>query len=60
MRYGAVLPGGTAAEQLERAVLAEQAGWDGPFVWEAAHGVDARADMSPADVENGVAAVTSG
>jgi alkanesulfonate monooxygenase SsuD/methylene tetrahydromethanopterin reductase-like flavin-dependent oxidoreductase (luciferase family) len=41
MRYGAVLPGGTATEQLEQAVLAEQAGWDGLFVWEAAYGVDA-------------------
>ncbi|SNY56860.1 LLM class flavin-dependent oxidoreductase [Paractinoplanes atraurantiacus] len=36
-----ILPGGTAAEQLEQAVLAEQAGWDGVFVWEAAYGVDA-------------------
>jgi alkanesulfonate monooxygenase SsuD/methylene tetrahydromethanopterin reductase-like flavin-dependent oxidoreductase (luciferase family) len=41
VRYGVVLPGGTAIEQLEQAVLAEQAGWDGVFVWEAAYGVDA-------------------
>ncbi len=41
MRYGFVLPGGTATEQLEQAVLAEKAGWDGVFVWEAAYGVDA-------------------
>jgi alkanesulfonate monooxygenase SsuD/methylene tetrahydromethanopterin reductase-like flavin-dependent oxidoreductase (luciferase family) len=41
MRYGFVLPGGTAPEQLEQAVLAEQAGWDGVFVWEGAYGVDA-------------------
>ncbi len=41
MRYGVVLPGGTATEQLDQAVLAEQAGWDGVFVWEAAYGVDA-------------------
>jgi hypothetical protein len=41
MRYGVVLPGGTAPEQLDQAVLAEQAGWDGVFVWEAAYGVDA-------------------
>jgi hypothetical protein len=41
MRYGFVLPGGTAIEQLEQAVLAEQAGWDGVFVWEAAYGIDA-------------------
>jgi alkanesulfonate monooxygenase SsuD/methylene tetrahydromethanopterin reductase-like flavin-dependent oxidoreductase (luciferase family) len=36
-----VLPGGSAAEQLELAAAAEQAGWDGVFVWEAAYGVDA-------------------
>jgi len=41
MQYGVILPGGTATEQLEQAVLAEQAGWDGVFVWEAAYGVDA-------------------
>ena len=41
MRTGFILPGGPAAEQLEQAVLAEQAGWDGVFVWEAAYGVDA-------------------
>jgi hypothetical protein len=40
MRYGAVLPGGTATEQLDQALLAEQAGWDGVFTWEAAYGVD--------------------
>jgi hypothetical protein len=33
MRGGFVLPWGTATEQLELAVLAEQAGWDGIFVW---------------------------
>jgi Luciferase-like monooxygenase len=41
LRCGAVIPGGTAAEQLELAILAEQAGWDGVFVWEAAYGPDA-------------------
>jgi hypothetical protein len=41
MRAGVILPGGTGPEQLEQAVLAEQAGWDGVFVWEAAYGVDA-------------------
>jgi alkanesulfonate monooxygenase SsuD/methylene tetrahydromethanopterin reductase-like flavin-dependent oxidoreductase (luciferase family) len=41
MRYGAVLPSGTATEQLEMARLAESAGWDGVFVWEAAYGPDA-------------------
>jgi alkanesulfonate monooxygenase SsuD/methylene tetrahydromethanopterin reductase-like flavin-dependent oxidoreductase (luciferase family) len=41
MRYGMILPGGTATEQLEQAILAEESGWDGVFVWEAAYGVDA-------------------
>jgi alkanesulfonate monooxygenase SsuD/methylene tetrahydromethanopterin reductase-like flavin-dependent oxidoreductase (luciferase family) len=41
IRCGAVIPAGTATEQLELAELAEQAGWDGVFVWEAAYGVDA-------------------
>lgn len=41
MRYGFVLPGGTAVEQLDLAVVADQSGWDGVFVWEAAYGVDA-------------------
>jgi alkanesulfonate monooxygenase SsuD/methylene tetrahydromethanopterin reductase-like flavin-dependent oxidoreductase (luciferase family) len=40
-RYGVILPGGTATQQLEHAVLAERSGWDGVFVWEAAYGVDA-------------------
>lgn len=41
MRFGVILPGGTAAEQVDQAVLAEEAGWDAVFVWEAAYGVDA-------------------
>ena len=41
MRYGMILPGGNSNEQLEQAVLAEESGWDGVFVWEAAYGVDA-------------------
>jgi alkanesulfonate monooxygenase SsuD/methylene tetrahydromethanopterin reductase-like flavin-dependent oxidoreductase (luciferase family) len=41
MRYGFVLPGGTANQQLELAELADRTGWDGVFVWEAAYGVDA-------------------
>ena len=41
MHSGFVLPWGTAAEQLDLAILAEQAGWDGIFVWEAAYGIDA-------------------
>lgn len=41
MRFGVILPGGTATDQLEQAVLAERSGWDGVFVWEAGYGVDA-------------------
>ncbi|HEX4787209.1 MAG TPA: LLM class flavin-dependent oxidoreductase [Actinospica sp.] len=41
MQFGVILPGGTAPQQLEMARLAEQAGWDGVFVWEATYGVDA-------------------
>ena len=41
MRYGVILPGGTAPQQLEMARLAEQAGWGGVFVWEGTYGVDA-------------------
>lgn len=41
MKYGVILPGGSATEQLEAALLAEESGWDGVFVWEAGYGVDA-------------------
>ncbi len=41
MKYGVVLPGGSATEQVGLAVLAEECGWDGVFVWEAAYGIDA-------------------
>jgi Luciferase-like monooxygenase len=41
MKFGVVLPGGTATQQLEQAIVAEDSGWDGVFVWEAAYGVEA-------------------
>src|SRR5690349_15536087 len=41
MQFGFVLPGGSAPEQLELAILVDQSGWDAVFVWEAAYGVDA-------------------
>src|SRR6478672_3014142 len=41
MRYGFVLPSGDAAAAAELAVEAEQAGWDGFFVWEPTWGNDA-------------------
>jgi alkanesulfonate monooxygenase SsuD/methylene tetrahydromethanopterin reductase-like flavin-dependent oxidoreductase (luciferase family) len=40
MKYGFVLPGGDAREQIEQAVIADQAGWDGVFVWESHYSVD--------------------
>src|SRR5688572_32619171 len=40
MKFGFVLPGGSATQQLEHAVLAERHGWDGVFVWEGAYGID--------------------
>ena len=43
---GFILPGGTATQQLELALVAEEAGWDGVFVWEGAYGVDAWALLS--------------
>jgi len=38
---GFILPGGIATQQVELALVAEEAGWDGVFVWEGAYGVDA-------------------
>jgi alkanesulfonate monooxygenase SsuD/methylene tetrahydromethanopterin reductase-like flavin-dependent oxidoreductase (luciferase family) len=53
MRYGVILPGGTAGEQLEQAVLAEESGWDGVFVWEAGYGVDAWSLLAAMAVRTG-------
>src|SRR6478672_1770447 len=41
MKYGFVLPSGDARTAAEFAEAAEQAGWDGFFVWEPVWGVDA-------------------
>src|SRR5262245_21851038 len=41
MRYGFVMPGGGAREAADLASEAEQAGWDGFFVWEPTWGNDA-------------------
>jgi hypothetical protein len=46
MRSGFILPGGNDNEQLELALIAEDAGWDGVFVWEGAYGVDAWRHLS--------------
>ena len=59
MRYGVILPGGSAPEQLEQAVLAERAGWDGVFVWEAAYGVDAWSRCGTAEASTRGSTITS-
>jgi alkanesulfonate monooxygenase SsuD/methylene tetrahydromethanopterin reductase-like flavin-dependent oxidoreductase (luciferase family) len=46
MNHGVVIPGGTAPEQLELAVLAEEKGWDGVFVWEGGFAIDPWALLS--------------
>lgn len=41
VKVGFVLPGGDVESQVEQAVEAEAAGWDGVFVWEGAYHPDA-------------------
>ncbi len=41
MKYGFVLPSGDARTAADTARIAEQAGWDGFFVWEPVWGIDA-------------------
>ncbi|HSJ60770.1 MAG TPA: LLM class flavin-dependent oxidoreductase, partial [Jiangellaceae bacterium] len=41
MKFGFTLPSGDARTAAETAAIAEQAGWDGFFVWEPVWGVDA-------------------
>ena len=48
MRYGFVLPSGDARAAAELAREAEQAGWDGFFVWEPVWGVDAWVSLTAA------------
>ena len=40
MKYGFVLPGGDARTAANLAQMAEEAGWDGFFVWDPVRGVD--------------------
>ena len=48
MKYGFVLPSGDARIAADFAHDAEQAGWDGFFVWEAAWSVDAWVSLTAA------------
>ena len=50
MKYGFVIPGGSAPEQVELAVLADRSGWDGVFVWETGYAVDPWAVLAAAAV----------
>ena len=48
MRYGFILPYGDARTAADCAHLAEQAGWDGFFVWEPVWGIDAWVSLTAA------------
>src|SRR6266540_4246981 len=50
MRFGFVLPRGDARDAAELAAVAEDAGWDGFFVWESVWGVDAWMALAAAAV----------
>jgi hypothetical protein len=51
MKYGIVLPCGDARIAADYALQAEQAGWDGFFVWEPVWGVDAWVSMTAAAMQ---------
>jgi alkanesulfonate monooxygenase SsuD/methylene tetrahydromethanopterin reductase-like flavin-dependent oxidoreductase (luciferase family) len=51
MKYGFVLPFGDARTAAEMAFLAEQAGWDGFFVWEPVWGIDAWVALTAAAMQ---------
>ena len=48
MKYGFVLPFGSARDAADLAYKAEQAGWDGFFVWEPVCGIDAWVSLAAA------------
>ncbi len=48
MNYGFVLPAGDARVAADFAIEAEQAGWDGFFVWEPVWGIDAWVSLTAA------------
>ena len=48
MKYGFVLPAGDARTAADFAYDAEQAGWDGFFVYEAVWGIDAWVSLTAA------------
>ena len=50
MKYGFVLPYGDARTAADLAYAAEQAGWDGFFVWEPVWGIDAWVSLTAAAI----------
>lgn len=48
MKYGFVLPFGSARDAADLAYAAEQTGWDGFFVWEPVWGIDAWVSLAAA------------
>jgi alkanesulfonate monooxygenase SsuD/methylene tetrahydromethanopterin reductase-like flavin-dependent oxidoreductase (luciferase family) len=53
MKYGFVLPSGDARAAADTARAAEQAGWDGFFVWEPVWGIDAWVSLAAAAMVTG-------
>jgi hypothetical protein len=53
VNYGFVFPGGDARDAADIAHDAEQAGWDGFFVWEPVWGVDAWVSLTAAAMQTG-------
>ena len=51
MKYGFVLPTGDARTVADYARAAEQAGWDGFFVWEPVWGIDAWVSLTAAAMQ---------
>ncbi len=51
MKYGFVLPTGDARTAADFALAAEQAGWDGFFVWEPVWGIDAWVSLTAAAMQ---------
>ncbi|HMO53409.1 MAG TPA: LLM class flavin-dependent oxidoreductase, partial [Tepidiformaceae bacterium] len=48
MKFGLVMPSGDARRAADLATAAEQAGWDGFFVWEPVWGIDAWVSLTAA------------
>lgn len=53
MRFGFVMPRGDARDAADLASIAEEAGWDGFFVWESVWGVDAWMALAAAAMRTG-------